>query len=106
MRKALIRILMTAAGRKRTKHIVIDGSVAPSKRQGLVNDFQGDSRVKVALLSIQAAGVGLTLTVRPVVPGKRRDTAQVRCLLPLCDLFLAWTTRPVLCDKKLLAYCK
>lgn len=49
--------------RKRTKHIVIDGSVAPHKRQGLVNDFQNDSRVKVALLSIQAAGVGLTLTV-------------------------------------------
>ena len=28
-----------------------------------MNDFQNDTRVKVALLSIQAAGVGLTLTV-------------------------------------------
>lgn len=49
--------------RKKVKHIVIDGSVPPPKRQGLVNNFQNDSRVKVALLSIQAAGVGLTLTV-------------------------------------------
>ena len=56
--------LMTlVVSRKRAKHIVIDGSVPPQKRQGLVNDFQNDTRVKVALLSIQAAGVGLTLTV-------------------------------------------
>ena len=51
--------------RKKAKHIVIDGTVPAQKRQGLVNNFQNDNRVKVALLSIQAAGVGLTLTVRP-----------------------------------------
>ena len=44
-------------------HICIDGSVPPEKRQGLVNRFQMDAGVTVALLSIKAAGVGLTLTV-------------------------------------------
>ena len=44
-------------------HICIDGSVPPEKRQGLVNRFQMDAGVRVALLSIKAAGVGLTLTV-------------------------------------------
>lgn len=48
------------------KHIVIDGSVLADKRQGLVNKFQQEAEYRVALLSIKAAGVGITLTVRHV----------------------------------------
>ena len=54
--------------RKKVKHICIDGSVDPKKRQGLVDNFQLQPNVKAAILSIQAAGVGLTLTVRHYAP--------------------------------------
>ena len=47
------------------KFIKIDGETPPHKRQALVDTFQGDSDIRVAVLSIRAAGVGLTLTVRP-----------------------------------------
>ena len=40
----------------------IDGQTPPNKRQELVNHFQTTPRCRVALLSITAAGVGLTLT--------------------------------------------
>ena len=42
----------------------IDGGVATSTRQGLVDDFQNNAGVRAAVLSIRAAGTGLTLTVR------------------------------------------
>lgn len=45
------------------KFIKIDGSTAPQKRQALVDRFQLESDIQVAVLSIRAAGVGLTLTV-------------------------------------------
>ena len=43
----------------------IDGSVKTNTRQALVNDFQNNRDLRAAVLSIQAAGTGLTLTVRP-----------------------------------------
>ena len=42
----------------------IDGSVKTNTRQALVNDFQNNHDLRAAVLSIQAAGTGLTLTVR------------------------------------------
>ena len=36
--------------------------MAPERRQAAVERFQGAARVKLALLSITAAGVGITLT--------------------------------------------
>lgn len=40
----------------------IDGSVASEERIERVNQFQNDSNVRIALLSITAASTGLTLT--------------------------------------------
>lgn len=48
-------------------HIRIDGSVAPALRTQLVRKFQTCSRVRVALLSMTAAGVGLTMTAASTV---------------------------------------
>lgn len=42
-------------------HVVITGRTPPNVRQSLVNDFQEDEHIRVAILSISAAGVGLNL---------------------------------------------
>lgn len=47
--------------------IRIDGSTPPAKRQELVDRFQSDDTVRVAVLSTHAAGVGLTLTAARTV---------------------------------------
>eukprot|EP00741_Cyanophora_paradoxa_P017603 tig00021012_g17003.t1 len=46
---------------EKAQFIRIDGSTPPAKRQELAERFQKDPRVKVAILGITAAGVGLTL---------------------------------------------
>mmetsp|Transcript_14620 Transcript_14620/g.31495 ORF Transcript_14620/g.31495 Transcript_14620/m.31495 type:complete len:1097 (+) Transcript_14620:143-3433(+) len=43
-------------------HIRIDGTVSPAERASRVRKFQTQGRVRVAILSVTAAGVGLTLT--------------------------------------------
>ena len=48
---------------KKVKFIRIDGSTPAQTRGDLVNKFQQNSDVRVAILSINAAGTGLTLTV-------------------------------------------
>lgn len=48
-------------------HMRIDGGVPTNARAGLVQQFQTCSRVRVALLSMTAAGVGLTLTAASTV---------------------------------------
>ena len=45
----------------------IDGSVGLADRQAAVDAFQTDERVKVAILSTHAAGVGITLTAASCV---------------------------------------
>ena len=50
------------AKKNKKKHIRIDGGVSPKERQAGVKAFQEDPDVRVAVLSITAAGVGLTLT--------------------------------------------
>ena len=47
--------------------IQIDGRVPASQRQKLVDDFQNDTEIRVAILSITAAGTGLTLTAATTV---------------------------------------
>ena len=51
----------------RVRHITIVGATPVGDRAGLVNQFQNDPAVRVALLSIKAAGVGLTLTAASTV---------------------------------------
>eukprot|EP00957_Ditylum_brightwellii_P149721 11401804-Ditylum_brightwellii.AAC.1 len=40
----------------------IDGSTPAQKRQEAVDNFQSDSNMRIAILSIMAAGTGVTLT--------------------------------------------
>lgn len=48
-------------------HIRIDGKVGLAERARLVNKFQTDPSTRIALLSVTAAGVGLTLTAASTV---------------------------------------
>ncbi|KAL7563289.1 hypothetical protein ACA910_016649 [Epithemia clementina (nom. ined.)] len=48
-------------------HIRIDGQVPTSERHTLVRQFQSQPQTRVALLSMTAAGVGLTLTAASTV---------------------------------------
>ncbi|OWF54351.1 DNA annealing helicase and endonuclease ZRANB3-like isoform X2 [Mizuhopecten yessoensis] len=52
---------------KKVKFIRIDGETPPSDRQMYVRQFQSDPDTKVAVLSILAAGVGLTFTAASLV---------------------------------------
>ncbi|WUR02612.1 chromatin-remodeling complex ATPase-like protein [Vairimorpha necatrix] len=47
---------------KNVKFIKMDGSVLTSQRQKLVDDFQNNDTIRVALLSVTACNTGLTLT--------------------------------------------
>lgn len=53
--------------KSKTGYIRIDGSTPAQKREGLVKQFQEREDVRVAVLGIQAAGVGLTLTSASLV---------------------------------------
>ncbi|KAH9322232.1 hypothetical protein KI387_016871, partial [Taxus chinensis] len=53
--------------KKKVTFIRIDGSTPTSSRQMLVTEFQEREDVKVAVLAIRAAGVGLTLTAASTV---------------------------------------
>ena len=52
---------------KKAKYIRIDGGTPSSERQRLVSVFQQQADVRVAVLSITAAGTGLTLTAAHTV---------------------------------------
>jgi SWI/SNF-related matrix-associated actin-dependent regulator 1 of chromatin subfamily A len=53
--------------KKKVKCIRIDGSTPASARGDLVNSFQRSDDVRAAILSIKAAGMGLTLTAASTV---------------------------------------
>ncbi|CAA7048141.1 unnamed protein product [Microthlaspi erraticum] len=53
--------------KKKVGCIRIDGSTPASSRQALVSDFQEKDEIKAAVLSIRAAGVGITLTAASTV---------------------------------------
>uniref|UniRef100_A0A3Q3G0C0 Zinc finger, RAN-binding domain containing 3 n=1 Tax=Kryptolebias marmoratus TaxID=37003 RepID=A0A3Q3G0C0_KRYMA len=59
---AMLRACAEAAAEAKAGYIRIDGSVPSSERNQLVHKFQNDPETRVAILSIQAAGQGLTLT--------------------------------------------
>lgn len=50
-----------------TRSIRIDGRTPPASRQDLCSAFQGESSLRVALLSVTAASTGLTLTAATTV---------------------------------------
>lgn len=52
---------------KKVNFIKMDGSVITSHRQRLVNEFQNNDNVRVALLSVTACNTGLTLTAAKLV---------------------------------------
>lgn len=62
--KGVLDVIETAVAKelKGGGHIRIDGTVNSQERAGRVRKFQTCSNVRVAILSMTAAGVGLTLT--------------------------------------------
>ncbi|XP_066543672.1 DNA annealing helicase and endonuclease ZRANB3 isoform X2 [Amia ocellicauda] len=58
----MIQACTEAVIEAKTRYIRIDGSVPSSERVHLVHQFQNDPDTRVAVLSIQAAGQGLTFT--------------------------------------------
>lgn len=60
--KNVLDAVERACNQKGAEYIRIDGQLATNKRQQLVNKFQDETSCRVAILSIKAAGVGLTLT--------------------------------------------
>ena len=62
--KEVLDTLEQAVSRKMkgVGHMRIDGSVPSAERAARVRKFQTNARIRVALLSVTAAGVGLTLT--------------------------------------------
>lgn len=62
--QTLLDALTAAFG---SEAIRIDGKVDPNERQALVDAFQNQEQIRVAILSTHAAGVGLTLTAASTV---------------------------------------
>uniref|UniRef100_UPI00358EC9D4 DNA annealing helicase and endonuclease ZRANB3 isoform X2 n=1 Tax=Myxine glutinosa TaxID=7769 RepID=UPI00358EC9D4 len=58
----MLKACTEAVAENKVQYIRIDGSVPSFERAHLVKKFQSDPEVRVAILSIQAAGQGLTLT--------------------------------------------
>ena len=65
--KELLDAASTVLRKRKTQFIRIDGATLTSERGGLVQQFQTVDAVKVAVLSIKAAGMGLTLTAASTV---------------------------------------
>ncbi|XP_032771438.1 DNA annealing helicase and endonuclease ZRANB3 [Rattus rattus] len=59
---SMLQACTEAVIESKARYIRIDGSVPSSERIHLVNQFQKDPDTRVAILSIQAAGQGLTFT--------------------------------------------
>ncbi|XP_066467994.1 DNA annealing helicase and endonuclease ZRANB3 [Tiliqua scincoides] len=59
---SMLQACTEAVIESKTRYIRIDGSVPSAERINLVNQFQKDPDTRVAILSIQAAGQGLTFT--------------------------------------------
>ena len=60
--------------------IRIDGSTPAADRQGLVDRFQSDPAVRIAILSTRAAGTGLNLTAASVVVFAEADWNPAMCV--------------------------
>jgi hypothetical protein len=64
---AMLDALQAAAVKNQVKFIRIDGSVSSAERLRRVTEFQTDDTVRVAILGLMAAGVGITLTAASTV---------------------------------------
>eukprot|EP00835_Amoeboradix_gromovi_P006155 NODE_674_length_5333_cov_0.595338.p1 type:complete len:689 gc:universal NODE_674_length_5333_cov_0.595338:4102-2036(-) len=60
--QAMLREIESFCQFLNTDYILIDGDTKTDKRQALVDKFQNDSTIPIALLSIKACNTGLTLT--------------------------------------------
>ena len=65
--KCVLDAIESQVREKKAKFIRIDGSTPSNERSGLVQKFQENDVYRVAVLSIKAAGVGLTLTAASLV---------------------------------------
>lgn len=65
--RAVIEDLSTHLERIKCEFIKIDGSTSNDSRKKLVKNFQENHMIRAALLSITAAGVGITLTAASTV---------------------------------------
>ena len=65
--KVILDAVEAACRKGKVGFMRIDGTVPPEKRQARVRQFQEDEACRVAVLSIQAAGTGLTLTASSFV---------------------------------------
>jgi SWI/SNF-related matrix-associated actin-dependent regulator 1 of chromatin subfamily A len=98
--KALLDAVEVAVSKelKGSGHIRIDGQVPPNERAARVRKFQTCPRVRVGILSMTAAGVGLTLTAATTVmfaelhwtPGV---LAQGACVERRLHVYVLWILR-------------
>ncbi|CAM9611695.1 SWI/SNF-related matrix-associated actin-dependent regulator of chromatin subfamily A-like protein 1 [Lampetra fluviatilis] len=65
--RVVLDALSAHLGKKGVGHIRIDGSTASAERQALCERFQRDDAIKVAVLSITAANMGITLSAADLV---------------------------------------
>ena len=59
--------IQTEVQKLKVRYIRIDGSTSTDCRSQYVEEFQNEKDCQVAILSILAAGVGLTLTAASIV---------------------------------------
>ena len=98
--KAVMDVLELAVAKhlKGVGHIRIDGSVNSNDRAKLVRKFQTSPQVRVGILSMTAAGVGLTLTAASNVmfaelhytPGELIGSSVSLYEIVVCDLRVSW----------------
>lgn len=62
-----LRVLDDLEERYKKISVRIDGSVSPKERQGIIDKFQEDPKVRVFIGQINAAGVGIDLTASATV---------------------------------------
>lgn len=60
--KEMLDALESYCIEKNICHVRIDGTTPAAKRQGLVDSYQNEDRIRVAILSLTACSTGLTLT--------------------------------------------
>lgn len=65
--QAVLDEIESALQKNKYEFIRIDGKTKIEERQNLVDEFQNNTKITAALLSITAAGVGLTLTASSTV---------------------------------------
>jgi len=75
--RAMLDALSAAFGEQAIR---IDGSTPPADRQALVDQFQTDDSIRVAILSTHAAGVGITLTAASLVVFAEADWNPSWCV--------------------------